>query len=684
MDHALESGSEEELVIAKERVRLHAHGVVVRGGELRPLRSGAMHYWRLDPDDWARALDAMVTLGYRFVDTYVPWAVHETSPRVYDFGEHDGRRDLRRFLQLAHERDLCVLLRPGPHINAELTYFGLPERVVWNGEFQARTARGNPVVLPMLPLAFPVPSYASDGFMAEVEHWFSAVGEVVTSLRAPEGPIALVQVDNEGAFYFRDGPYDQDYHPDAIRLFREFLRKKYSRLIDFRRAWGNESIGFQDAEAPRQFDAKTASQAAPHLDWMEFQEHLLGGALDRMTRALDHAGLGSVPTVHNFPPGEAATPLNASRLKSIDLVGLDYYHRASPNEHLAVFRRTTELASRCEGQGVPAFAVEMGAGSPPFMGPFDEDDSVYVWLTALAYGLVGYNAYMAVDRDRWVGAPIDPRGNIRPFGERVHKIHEALDRLSFHTLRRHTPVKLIIPRSIRRLARAMHAFGSLSPALFNVLGGGFAESCFEDDLGLGKSVVLEAERFLRVFERALFARGVTFGYAGGESLAAASMNATWLVVPTAGGLKPDFWTQLRDIRASGREVTIGPSLLDRDGGLRPVKKKLDVRNFEFASLEDPNEVATVVARRIEALGLPTYTATRGAYVTVHHDKKSPKAVVVMNPCRAEIVSSVSVMKVDELRDTLTGRTIRRSFGAFEVPLPPRSVRLFAVQKASRS
>ena len=37
----------------------------------------------------------------------------------------------------------------------------------------------------------------------------------------PAGPIVMLQVDNEGALYFRDGPYDQDYHPDAIALFRE-------------------------------------------------------------------------------------------------------------------------------------------------------------------------------------------------------------------------------------------------------------------------------------------------------------------------------------------------------------------------------------------------------------------------------------------------------------------------------
>ena len=60
-----------------------------------------------------------------------------------------------------------VIVRPGPHINAELTYFGLPERVVWDRECQARTPRDNPVILPIVPVAFPVPSYASDAFLDE-------------------------------------------------------------------------------------------------------------------------------------------------------------------------------------------------------------------------------------------------------------------------------------------------------------------------------------------------------------------------------------------------------------------------------------------------------------------------------------------------------------------------------------
>jgi len=183
-----------------------------------------MHYWRHAPEQWGPCLDAMKAMGLRVVDTYVPWGIHETAQGAFDFGEKFARLDVARFIGLCHERGLHVIARPGPHINAELTWFGLPERVVWDPACQARTPRGNPVILPIVPTAFPVPSYASDAFHDEAALWFEAVGKVLAPLQYPHGPIVMWQIDNEGALYFRDGPYDQDYHPDAVRLFRSFLR----------------------------------------------------------------------------------------------------------------------------------------------------------------------------------------------------------------------------------------------------------------------------------------------------------------------------------------------------------------------------------------------------------------------------------------------------------------------------
>src|SRR6188768_2940073 len=91
-----------------------------------PLYSGAMHYWRLERDAWEPGLRQLRDLGLAIVETYVPWQVHEDAAGELDFGARDPRKDIGAFVDLAKELGLFVFVRPGPHINAEMTYFGLP------------------------------------------------------------------------------------------------------------------------------------------------------------------------------------------------------------------------------------------------------------------------------------------------------------------------------------------------------------------------------------------------------------------------------------------------------------------------------------------------------------------------------------------------------------------------------
>jgi hypothetical protein len=73
-----------------------------------------------------------------------------------------------------------------------------------------------------------------------------------------------------------------------------------------------------------------------------------------MRVALARAGMSEIPTFHNMTMGYEATPLSAARIRrAVDLVGLDYYHRATPTERLLIERRTTELATRSEGSSNP-------------------------------------------------------------------------------------------------------------------------------------------------------------------------------------------------------------------------------------------------------------------------------------------------------------------------------------------
>lgn len=667
-------------------VEVHPHGLLLCDtGEVLPLWAGAMHYWRHAPEQWGPCLDAMRAMGLRIVDTYVPWGVHETAQGTFDFGDHYARLDVGRFVRLAAEKGLFVIIRPGPHINAELTFFGLPERVVWDRDCQARTPRDNPVILPMVPVAFPVPSYASDAFHDETAMWFEAVGRELSPLTYPNGPIVMFQIDNEGALYFRDGPYDQDYHPDAIRMFRAFLRDQYVTAKALRDAWGDRTLTFGNALPPQRFDAKEAKDLPRHMDWMEFHEHLLAEGMRRFASALENAGMTSVPTMHNMPLGEAGTPLNPERLgQVVDLVGLDYYHPANPQHHMTMLRRTGELATRCEGRGIPAFGAEVGAGFPPFFAPLDDKDSLYTLMCALAYGLRGFNLYMAVDRDRWVGAPIDAHGLPRRTADDYHAVIDALDRVHFNTLHRRMSVRLVVPRALRRLSRATHAFGPVTPAFFNITGSGPLESCLEDDLGLGEVAPIVGESFVRAFERALLARGVPFAYAGGESLEASIRGAAWVVCTTAGGLKREVLETLRHAREGGMVVTIGPRVPTRDGSMRDIGGH-DVGGLEIERLEEPACADALVARHVDELGLPAFPVDPpDVHVTVHEDASgTPRVAFVMNPTARAILATVGLGRSRVLVDLLPhGRDRRRieaQNGAFLVEVPARTVRLFAIE-----
>ena len=681
---AAAQNSAEPPALGARRVRVHPHGLMLGGvDDALPLYCGAMHYWRHPPEAWGPGLDAMKAMGLRVVDTYVPWGIHEIEQGKFDFGERDPSLDVSRFLHMCQERGLKVVVRPGPHINAELTYFGLPERIAWDRECQARTPRDNPVLLPMVPIAFPVPSYASDLFHEETSRWFHAVAKVIAPLRHPEGPVVMVQIDNEGALYFRDGPYDQDYHPDALKLFRAFLRAKYKHAKELRAAWSEPKARFETAFPPHRFDARGAEDLPRHMDWMEFHEHLLTHAMARFSKSLEEAGLGELPTMHNFPLGEAATPLNAGRMgKVLDLIGLDYYHPATPAHHMTILRRTSELASRCEGLRVPPFGAEVGAGFPPFFSPLDEDDSFYTLMSAMAYGLRGFNLYMAVERDRWVGAPIDRHGRPRALADRYHALIRALERTRFHTLRRRAPVRLVVPRSLRRLARATHAFGSVTPAAFNIIGAGFQESCLEEELGLGEVPTIAGEAYLRAFERAMSARGVPFAYAGGDSVEVSTRGAQWIVCSTTGGVKEDFMALLRAARSQGAHVTIGPRVPQRDGAMRPLKKPHDVTGLEIEPLDDLARADVLVARRIEELELPTYPVDPpDVHVCVHEDEAGVARVAfVMNPTGQKILAKVALGSAAVLEDALRpDARVAKTSGAFSVELPPRTARIFVVE-----
>ncbi|WP_406331887.1 beta-galactosidase [Streptomyces sp. NBC_00203] len=153
----------------------------------KPLRiiSGAMHYFRIHPDQWADRLRKARLMGLNTVETYVPWNLHQPEPGTLVL---DGLLDLPRYLRLAQAEGLHVLLRPGPYICAEWDGGGLPSWLTADPDIRLRTSD-------------PRFTDALDGYLDLL------LPPLLPYLAASGGPVIAVQVENEYGAYGDDTAY---------------------------------------------------------------------------------------------------------------------------------------------------------------------------------------------------------------------------------------------------------------------------------------------------------------------------------------------------------------------------------------------------------------------------------------------------------------------------------------------
>ena len=163
--------------------------------------SGAMHYFRVHPEQWADRLTRLAAMGLNTIEAYVAWNFHAPGPGSYDFS---GWRDLPRFVWLAADAGLDVILRPGPYICAEWDFGGLPAWLLRSRE------AGGPG-LSRLRCSDPA-------YLAEVDAWFDELmPRIVPLLSTSGGPVVAVQVENEYGSYGSDRAYLQYIRDGLVR-----------------------------------------------------------------------------------------------------------------------------------------------------------------------------------------------------------------------------------------------------------------------------------------------------------------------------------------------------------------------------------------------------------------------------------------------------------------------------------
>ncbi|ASN21055.1 glycoside hydrolase family 35 protein [Arthrobacter sp. YN] len=185
--------------------------VLYRSGEPYRILAGAIHYFRVHPDLWQDRLRRLKAMGANTVDTYVAWNFHQSKrDQEPDFS---GWRDLGRFIDLAAEEGLDVIVRPGPYICAEWDNGGFP---AW--------LTGIPGI--GLRCMDPV-------FTAAIEEWFDHLLPIVASRQASAGgPVVAVQIENEYGSYGDDHEY--------IRWNRRVLEERGITEMLFTADGGND------------------------------------------------------------------------------------------------------------------------------------------------------------------------------------------------------------------------------------------------------------------------------------------------------------------------------------------------------------------------------------------------------------------------------------------------------------
>ena len=147
--------------------------------------SGALHYFRVHPDQWADRINKARQMGLNTIETYVAWNAHARTPDTFDL---TGGLDLARFLDLIAAAGMYAIVRPGPYICAEWTNGGLPAWLFRDGTTGIR--RDDPA------------------FIAAVDTYVTQLAPVITARQISHGgPIILVQVENEYGAYGADKSY---------------------------------------------------------------------------------------------------------------------------------------------------------------------------------------------------------------------------------------------------------------------------------------------------------------------------------------------------------------------------------------------------------------------------------------------------------------------------------------------
>lgn len=679
-------------------------------GRTTTIYAGAVHYWRLDRDKWADILDKVKGMAFDTISIYIPWEAHELERGRFDFGQVDPRTDIDAFLSICEEKGFNIVVRPGPQINSEMTWFGYPRRILEDPELHALNARGTKAVLTQVPRPIPALAYASDKFYAETALWYDAICPILARHAVPNGRLVAAQVDNEMAFFFHVNAYAADYHPTAIARYRAFLKEKYGSLQELNRCYGTRHVSFEVIDPPRRFEATDRSQLPYYTDWIAYRERYLVDAMARLARMLRERGLDQIALFHNYPhplgPGGAVsgftTPFDLPGLEEeLDFVGFDIYSRKELYEHVKT------IVSYVVGTSRFPYVPEFISGVWPwYLRPGDLRDEEFVTKAGLMHGIKGFSRYMIVERDRWLDSPVRRDGRIRPAHYAMfRRANEMAVEHRFVDLRRAADVLLLANRDYDRLEAASVLVSF--PGDFLETPSGFSEyptfmTVAEETLGFEQPIQLAKADWFNAAYRSLSESGLAFLISDTALSPDRWKRFHVLVLGTYEYLDTRIAQALLSFAAAGGTVVLGPKIPSLGADMAPdatlssalahvertdlivaarkIGDTYQVGQGVIARLDDPTDAGAAIEALAHGANLTRFRRNDLRLdVAVHRDARDPRrsVIYVANPTSDAIDAEIELSEpLGSVREIWEGRPVEVNGNRIRERLTPYTIRVF--------
>ncbi len=416
------------------------------------LFAGDFPYFRLHPRLWADTLAKLRAAHLNAVTVSAPWNWHEPDEGEFDLqGESHPQRNLDAALSLCAEQGLYVIFRPGPHIGGGWRHGGIPDWLL----------RAHPEILaldaqdrrPGLEMRYPPITYLHPAYETAVAGWYQAFLPLLRrSLVSEQGTVAAVVIDDRPSYWWglQEGdPLFVDYNPHIVGhngrpgLYQRWLALQYGDVQRLNRRYHTHYEAFEQVQPPRRPPA-SYHELPWFSDWRRCKMYFLNQHLEYLYDWLREGGL-DVPVAILYPyqaPLAARRCADYFRMRDKPVLVAHAANAYPTREHRAdelALGQAVGLAELARGwvkdMGLPPANLETPGSVSPRV-PADGVEALCVLqvghglaalsLSPMAGGESPPGYSLAAGRLFGQGAPISPRGHLRPHYGAVRRLGQFL------------------------------------------------------------------------------------------------------------------------------------------------------------------------------------------------------------------------------------------------------------------